>query len=314
MGKTLVIGSSGQIGTDLVEELRKRYGTQNIIASDIRKPESMDGPFVTLDATNKEALQAELANDEVDTVYLLAALLSATAEKNPQFAWDLNMGSLSHVLDFAREGNIKKIFFPSSIAVFGPTTPKNQTPQRTILEPSTVYGITKLAGERWAEYYFKRYGTDIRGIRYPGLISWKSLPGGGTTDYAVQIFYDALQGKTHECFLNQNTELPMLYMEDAVRGTIELMEAPSENIKIRSAYNLAGFSFTPAQIADAIKKHIPSFNISYNPDYRQAIADSWPNSIDDQEARKDWNWKPEYDLDAMVENMLSNLEKKLSKK
>lgn len=314
MGKILVIGSSGQIGTDLVEELRNRRGTENVIASDIRKPlDQKEGPFVNLDATDKSSLEKVIAEQDVDEVYLLAALLSATAEKNPQFAWDLNMGSLSHVLDIAREGALKKIFFPSSIAVFGPTTPKDNTPQRTVLEPSTVYGITKLAGERWAEYYYNRYKTDIRGIRYPGLISYKSLPGGGTTDYAVQIFYDALKGVTHECFLSEDMELPMLYMEDAVRGTIELMEAPSEQIKIRSAYNLAGFSFTPAQIAAEIQKHIPSFKIKYDPDYRQNIAASWPNSIDDSEARKDWNWNPAYDLSAMVEDMLSNLEKKLSK-
>ncbi|TXC85466.1 NAD-dependent epimerase/dehydratase family protein [Luteibaculum oceani] len=312
MGKTLIIGSSGQIGSDLVGELSALKGKDNVIASDIREPKNFDGTFVTLDATNKKDLERIIDEHDVSEVYLLAALLSATAEMNPQFAWDLNMGSLSHVLDLAREGKLKKIFFPSSIAVFGPTTPKDNTPQRTILEPSTVYGITKLAGERWAEYYFKRYGTDIRGIRYPGLISYKALPGGGTTDYAVQIFYDALQNKTHECFLNKDTELPMLYMSDAVRGTINLMEAPADQIKIRSAYNLAGFSFTPEQIAASIQKHIPNFKIAYQPDYRQAIADSWPNSIDDSEARKDWGWKPKYDLDAMVEDMLTNLEKKLA--
>lgn len=316
MGKTLIIGSSGQIGTDLVEELRRKKGNDNVIASDIREPQVPgNGPFLTLNATEKASVEKAIKDNDVEEVYLLAALLSATAEKNPQVAWDLNMGSLSHILDVAREeGPLRKIFFPSSIAVFGPTTPRDNTPQRTILEPSTVYGITKLAGERWAEYYYKRYGTDIRGIRYPGLISYKSLPGGGTTDYAVQIFYDALEGKTHECFLKEDMELPMLYMPDAVRGTIELMEAKPEDVKIRSAYNLAGFSFTPAQIAEEIKKHIPSFKIAYNPDYRQNIAASWPNSIDDSEAAKDWNWKPEYDLNGMVLDMLENLEKKLSKK
>ncbi len=313
MGKTLVVGSSGQIGTDLILELRRLKGEDQVIASDIRRPANPQGIFIELDAMSKMNLQSVIQKHDVDEVYLLAAMLSATAEQNPQMAWELNMTTQSHVFDLARDGFIKKIFFPSSIAVFGPTTPKDNTPQRTILEPSTVYGITKLAGERWSEYYFNRYGVDVRGIRYPGLISWKALPGGGTTDYAVQIFYDALEGKVHECFLEKDTQLPMLYMDDAVRGTIELMEAPKEKIKLRSAYNLAGFSFTPEEIAASIRKHIPNFQIQYAPDYRQDIANSWPNSIDDQEARKDWGWKPNFDLDAMVADMLSNLEQKLGK-
>jgi len=306
--KILVIGSSGQIGTDLIIELRERYGNDNVVASDIKEPAAeQTGPFELLNAMKKEEIEGVIRKHQITQVYLLAALLSATAEKVPQLGWDLNMNSLSHVLDFAKEGVIKKIFFPSSIAVFGPTTPAVNTPQRTILEPSTVYGITKLAGERWAEYFFNKYKVDIRSIRYPGLISYKAQPGGGTTDYAVQIYHDALASGHHTCFLDKGTTLPMMYMPDAIRATIELMEAPSDQLSIRSSYNVAGFSFAPEEIAASIQKSMPDFTISHEPDFRQQIAESWPQSIDDSVARADWGWKPEYDLDAMSVDMLTNL-------
>lgn len=306
--KILVIGSSGQIGTDLIIELRERYGNDNVVASDIKEPAAeQSGPFELLNAMKKEEIEGVIRKHQITQVYLLAALLSATAEKVPQLGWDLNMNSLSHVLDFAKEGVIKKIFFPSSIAVFGPTTPAVNTPQRTILEPSTVYGITKLAGERWAEYFFNKYKVDIRSIRYPGLISYKAQPGGGTTDYAVQIYHDALASGHHTCFLDKGTTLPMMYMPDAIRATIELMEAPSDQLSIRSSYNVAGFSFAPEEIAASIQKSMPDFTISHEPDFRQQIAESWPQSIDDSVARADWGWKPEYDLDAMSVDMLTNL-------
>jgi nucleoside-diphosphate-sugar epimerase len=239
----------------------------------------------------------------------MAALLSATAEKNPAFAWDLNMNSLFHVLNLAKAGKIKKIFWPSSIAVFGPTTPRDNTPQYTIMEPSTVYGISKQTGERWCEYYHNQYGVDVRSIRYPGLISWTTEPGGGTTDYAVDIYHKALENGTFECFLSEETKLPMMYMDDAIRATVEIMQANADDVKIRSSYNLSGISFTPAEIADEIKKHIPDFTISYKPDFRQKIADSWPASIDDSSARKDWGWKHEFEMDSMTKVMLENLKK-----
>jgi nucleoside-diphosphate-sugar epimerase len=244
---------------------------------------------------------------KITQVYLLAALLSATAEKNIELGWSLNMRSHSHVLDLAKDGLIKKIFWPSSIAVFGPTTPMENTPQYTVMEPNTVYGITKQAGERWNEYYFNKFGVDVRSIRYPGLIGWKAAPGGGTTDYAVDIFHQAIQHEKYESFLSENTELPMMYMPDAIRATIELMEAPAEQVKIRSSYNLAGVSFTPKQIAEEVKKHIPDFEMTYNTDFRQAIADSWPSSIDDSYAQKDWGWELKYGLEKMTSEMMINL-------
>jgi nucleoside-diphosphate-sugar epimerase len=314
MGKVLVIGSSGQIGTDLIDALREKKGVDNVIASDIREPQSKsEGPFLVLNAMDKEAVRKAILENDVKEVYLLAAMLSATAEQHPQKGWDLNMQSVSHLFDIAREEQnaLDKIFFPSSIAVFGPTTPADNTPQQTVLEPSTVYGISKLSGELWSKYYYNRYKIDVRSIRYPGLISYKALPGGGTTDYAVQIFHDAINGKTHECFLAPYTMLPMMYMPDAIRATLELMEVPAESLTIRTSYNISGVSFTPQQIFEAIQKHIPDFKINYNPDYRQEIANSWPNSIDDSVANKDWNWKREYDLDSMVEHMLVNLKKQL---
>ena len=308
--KVLIIGACGQIGTELTHQLRKLYGTENVIASDIRKLNNdvvNSGPFEVVNALDFNQIEHLVEIHQIDEVYLMAALLSATAEKNPAFAWDLNMNSLFHVLNLAKAGKIKKIFWPSSIAVFGPTTPRENTPQYTIMEPSTVYGISKQTGERWCEYYFNKFGVDVRSIRYPGLISYKSLPGGGTTDYAVDIFYKAKAQGNFTCFLKEDTALPMMFMDDAIRGTIELMQAPAEKIKIRSAYNLAGSSFTPAELATSIQKHLPDFQISYEPDFRQAIADSWPNSIDDSYAHTDWGWKAEFDTDAMVQVMLDNV-------
>ena len=311
MGKLLVIGAGGQIGTELVIKLRELKGENEVIAADLKDdcPKALgNGPYMKMDVLNRESIRAFIIDNQIEEVYLLAALLSATAEKNPKFAWELNMEGLFTILDLGKEGYLKKIFWPSSIAVFGPTTPQHNTPQRTVMEPSTVYGISKQAGERWCEYYFNNFDVDVRSIRYPGLISYTSLPGGGTTDYAVDIFYQAKAGKSFTCFLKENTGLPMMYMEDAIRGTIELMEAPRDEIKIRSAYNLSGCSFTPKEIAEEIKKHLPSFEIAYKPDFRQKIADSWPSSIDDTEARKDWGWKEKYDLAEMVKVMLENVD------
>jgi nucleoside-diphosphate-sugar epimerase len=311
MSKIIVIGSCGQIGTELVLALRALNGTQNVIAADLKEecpPILANGPYLKMDILDREAVRKYIIDEHVEEVYLLAALLSATAEKNPDFAWRLNMEGLFTILDLAKEGHVKKVFWPSSIAVFGPTTPADLTPQHTVMEPSTVYGISKQAGERWCEYYFNKFGVDVRSIRYPGLISYKSLPGGGTTDYAVDIFYKAKSQGSFTCFLKDDTALPMMFMDDAIRGTIELMQAPAEQIKIRSAYNLAGSSFTPAELATSIQKHLPDFTIDYAPDFRQAIADSWPNSIDDSYAQKDWGWKAEFDTDAMVKVMLENVQ------
>lgn len=310
MGKTIIIGACGQIGTELTLALRQKYGNGDVIAADLKEtcPEILkEGPYIQMDILDKEFVCETLKKQEITTVYLLAALLSATAEKNPAFAWKLNMEGLFTILDLAKEGVIKKVFWPSSIAVFGPTTPADNTPQHTVMEPSTVYGISKQAGERWCEYYFNKFGVDVRSIRYPGLISYKSLPGGGTTDYAVDIFYQAKKSGTFECFLKEDTALPMMFMDDAIHATLQLMEAPAEQINIRSAYNLAGISFTPAMLANEIQKHLPQFSISYAPDFRQAIADSWPNSIDDAHALKDWGWKHRFDLKAMVDVMLKNV-------
>ena len=310
--KILIIGACGQIGTELTQKLRAIYGVENVIASDIRKL-NIDvvnsGPFEVVNALDFNQIQHLVEIHKIDEVYLMAALLSATAEKNPAFAWDLNMNSLFHVLNLAKAGKIKKIFWPSSIAVFGPTTPRENTPQYTIMEPSTVYGISKQSGERWCEYYHNTYGVDVRSIRYPGLISWSSPPGGGTTDYAVDIFYKALSKKKYECFLSSETKMPMMYMDDAIAATIQIMQSPKEKIKIRSSYNLAAMSFTPTEIAAEIKKHIPEFTISYSPDFRQKIADSWPASIDDSSARKDWNWNHQFDIESTTKDMLEHLKK-----
>ena len=306
----LIIGACGQIGTELTLALRDKYGKDSVIASDIREGNSelmASGPFELLDATNYEAIEDVVMHYEIDEVYLMAAMLSATAEKFPMRAWNLNMNSLFNVLNLAKEKKISKIFWPSSIAVFGPNTPKINTEQNTIMEPSTVYGISKQSGERWCEYYFKKYGVDVRSVRYPGLISWKTLPGGGTTDYAVEIYHKALSDKKYNCFLKEDTVLPMMFMDDAIRATIDIMDAKPEHIKIRSSYNLAAMSFDPAEIANSIRKHIPEFEISYEPDFRQHIADSWPSSINDVDAQKDWGWKPEFDLDKTTKEMLKQL-------
>lgn len=309
--KILIIGACGQIGTELTQKLRMIYGTENVIASDIRKL-NVDvvnsGPFEVINALDFNQIEHLVEVHHITDIYLMAALLSATAEKNPAFAWDLNMNSLFHVLNLAKAKKIKKIFWPSSIAVFGPSTPKENTPQYTIMEPSTVYGISKQSGERWCEYYNHVFGVDVRSIRYPGLISWSSPPGGGTTDYAVDIFHKALSDKKYECFLSAETKMPMMYMEDAINATVKIMQADAESIKIRSSYNLAAISFTPTEIANEIKKHIPDFEITYQPDFRQKIADSWPASIDDEFARKDWGWKHEFDLSEMAAEMLRHLQ------
>ncbi|MCC6864767.1 MAG: NAD-dependent epimerase/dehydratase family protein [Ignavibacteria bacterium] len=315
MNKIIVIGASGQIGSDLTLELRNRYGNENVIASDIKNASDevmSSGQFEVLDVLDEKKVFDTIKKNNVDTVYLLAAMLSGSAEKNPKKAWELNMKSLILMLDLVKDSLVKKLFWPSSIAVFGPTTPKINTPQLTIMEPSTVYGISKLAGERWCEYYFKKYNADVRSIRYPGLISYKTEAGGGTTDYAVEIFYEAIKHKKYECFLTENTALPMMFMPDAIKATIDLVEADPKNIKIRSSYNLSAISFSPKQLAIGITKHIPNFNISYKPDFRQQIAETWPESINDECAQKDWGWKYTYDLPKMIEIMLREIGKKLS--
>ncbi|WP_435135322.1 NAD-dependent epimerase/dehydratase family protein [Formosa sp. A9] len=311
--KILIIGACGQIGSELTFKLRQMYGDENVIASDISYNNAEvvnSGLFEILDAQNFTALKVCIEKYNINTVYLMAAMLSATGEKFPLKAWDLNTQSLFHVLDLAKAGVIKKIFWPSSIAVFGPTTPKDQTPQYTIMEPSTVYGITKQVGERWCEYYFNKYNVDVRSIRYPGIISWKTLPGGGTTDYAVDIYHKALQDGHYDCFLSENTALPMMFMDDAIEATVNIMAADKEAIKIRSSYNLSAVSFTPKEIAASIQKYLPEFTISYTPDFRQDIADSWPKSINDTPARTDWNWDHKFSLDDITKEMLSQLQAK----
>ena len=311
-GKILVIGAAGQIGTELVLTLRESKGADNVIAADLKEPNEevlAGGKFIQLDILDESGLRSVIHDNSITEVYLLAALLSATAEKNPMFAWKLNMDGLFNILNIAKEGIIKKVFWPSSIAIFGPSSPKEKTPQTSIMEPTTVYGISKQAGERWCEYYFEQYGVDVRSIRYPGLISYKSLPGGGTTDYAVDIYYKAIEKSPFTCFLDENMKLPMMYMKDAIRATIELMETPIGNIKTRSSYNISGMSFSPKEIAQSIRNHISDFEINYSVDYRNKIAESWPDSIKDANAREDWNWEAQYDLDQMTKNMLENLSK-----
>ena len=311
--KILIIGAGGQIGSELTYKLRAIHGDANVIASDLNYNNLElvnSGTFEIIDAMDYASIKICCEKHNIDTIYLMAALLSATGEKYPMKAWDLNMQSLFHVLNLAKAKAIKKVFWPSSIAVFGPTTPTVNTPQYTVMEPTTVYGITKQVGERWCEYYHQKYDVDVRSLRYPGIISWKTLPGGGTTDYAVEIYHEALKNKNYECFLTENTALPMMYMDDAINATVNIMAAKSENIKIRSSYNLSGISFTPKEIAESIKKEIPEFEISYKPDFRQQIADSWPSSINDTEAREQWDWKHLFDLDAITKDMLSNLSKK----
>lgn len=308
--KVLIVGSCGQVGTELSESLRNIYGNFNVISSDLNKPQSDfwdQAPFETLNVLDKKNISEVFSKYKPTIIFHLAALLSATAEKNPKQGWELNMNGLFNVFDASLDFGVKRLFWPSSIAVFGPTTPKINTPQKCVIEPNTVYGITKFTGERYCEYYFNKYGLDIRSLRYPGLVGYKSDPGGGTTDYAVEIFHEALKNKKYSCFLKSDTNLPMLYMPDAVKATLDITHAASEKIKIRSSYNLSGFSFSPSILAQKIKNHIPDFEISYNPDQRQTIAESWPGSIDDFDARQDWGWQNNYDLDGMVKDMIENL-------
>ncbi len=309
----LILGACGQIGTELTYALRDKYGNGNVIASDIREGNENlmnSGPFEILDATDYDALEEVVAYYDIHEVYLMAAMLSATAEKFPMRAWNLNMNSLFNVLNLGKEKKIEKIFWPSSIAVFGLNTPKAETPQSTIMEPSTVYGISKQSGERWCDYYYHKFGVDVRSVRYPGLISWKTMPGGGTTDYAVEIYHRALAESKYTCFLTADTSLPMMFMDDAIRATLQIMDTDGEKVKIRSSYNLAAMSFTPSEIAESIKTQIPDFAISYDPDFRQAIANSWPSSIDDSRAQSDWGWKAEFDLEKTTNEMLGNLKRK----
>ncbi len=316
MEKILVIGCAGQIGSELTLELRKMYGDANVVATDIKpadKEITEGGPFEILDVLDTHRLFGTVSRNKITQIYHLAAILSGNAEKKPLASWHINMESLLNVLELSRELNLNKVFWPSSIAVFGPTTPRVDTPQFTVMEPNTVYGISKLAGERWLEYYFQKYGVDGRSLRYPGLISHKTEAGGGTTDYAVEIFYEAIRDKKYECFLGENTYLPMQFMDDAIKATIGVMEAPAENISVRSSYNVAGISFSPKELAKEIKKQIPEFEITYQTDFRQAIADSWPKSIDDSVARRDWGLKNTYDLNRMSDLMLKEVGKKFAK-
>lgn len=312
--KIMVIGACGQIGVELTLALREIYGKNYVIASDLKEETHLlkgTGPYIQMSVLEKEKIQAYIKKQKITQVYLLAAVLSATGEKKPMLAWDLNMRGLLNILEIAREEKLHKVYWPSSIAVFGPTSPKKNCPQQTIIQPVTVYGISKLAGECWCNYYFEKYGVDVRSLRYPGLISYKSEPGGGTTDYAVEIYYEALRQKQYTCFLSANTYLPMMYMPDAIRATIELMEAPANKINIHTSYNLAGISFSPREIAKEIKKQIPDFKMKYAPDYRQGIANSWPQSMDDSKAKKDWGWKHAYNLEKMTNDMLQNLSRKI---
>jgi len=315
--RILVIGACGQIGSELTYKLRQIYGNENVIASDINYGNLElvnSGIFEIVDVTDTSSLKVCVEKHHIDTVYLMAAMLSAIGEKYPMKAWNLNTNSLFNVLNLAKNKFIKRIFWPSSIAVFGPTTPKQNTPQFTITEPTTVYGITKQVGERWCEYYHDKYDVDVRSLRYPGIISWKTPPGGGTTDYAVEIYHKAITEKHYECFLSEDTELPMMFMSDAIKATVDIMASDEGDIKIRSSYNLSAISFTPKEIASSIKSYIKDFSISYNPDFRQSIADSWPRSIDDSRAREDWNWNHSYTLSDITDKMLLELDKKYNKK
>jgi nucleoside-diphosphate-sugar epimerase len=316
MKRLLVTGSTGQIGSELTLALRKKYGGDNVIAAGHqRKPSNAflnSGPFEIVDIGKKENLEEAVKKHDVDTIYHLAAVLSATGEQNPQFAWNLNMGSLYNVLEVAREQELMRVFWPSSIAVFGPSTPRVNTPQETVLVPTTMYGVTKVAGELLCNYYFAKFGVDVRGLRYPGIISSETPPGGGTTDYAVEIFYEATKKKRYTCFVREDTVLPMMYMPDCLKSTIDLMEADPAKVKRHDSYNLAGMSFSAGELAAEIKKHIPEFKCDYKPDFRQKIADSWPMSIDDSTARRDWGWKPAFDLAAMTKDMIDKLSKRFA--
>jgi nucleoside-diphosphate-sugar epimerase len=307
--RILVTGAGGQLGSELTQGLWQLHGNENVIATDIKKADGIlaSANFETLDVLNKEELSRIITKNHITQIYHLAAVLSASGEKNPTLAWHLNMDGLINVLDAAVKYKIEKVYWPSSIAAFGPTTPKIKTPQDTVMDPTTIYGITKQAGERWCEWYFKNFALDVRSLRYPGLIGYKTKPGGGTTDYAVDIFFKALTSKKFECFLKPDTYLPMMYMDDAVKATLDLMEAPVERITERGSYNISAMSFCPAEIAAEIKKHIPDFEITYNPDFRQTIADSWPRSINDSVARIDWGWEPQFDLTKMTSNILRHL-------
>lgn len=313
----LILGASGQIGSELTMKLREMYGNDHVVATDLKEPAKEvleSGPFEVLNAMNEPRLREIVEEYNITQVYHLVAMLSATAEKNPELGWDLNMTTLFHVLNLAKEKKINRVFWPSSIAAFGPNTPMQNTPQYSVMDPTTVYGISKLAGELWCQYYHQKFGVDVRSIRYPGLISWKTEPGGGTTDYAIDIFYEALKNGEYTCFLSKDSYLPMMYMDDAIRATLELMHAPSEKVKIRTSYNLGGISFSPAALAEAIKKHLPDFKIEYAPDFRDAIAASWPDSIDDTDAQNHWGWKQAFDLDGMTKAMLENISAKLDMK
>ncbi len=313
MKKILIVGANGQIGTDLVQKLRKINGEKAVIASDIVLPQNKDENFELLDATDYNAFEKLVQKNNIDEVYLMAAILSAKAETIPNKAWDINMKILFNALEIAKKGFYKKLFWPSSIAVFGPHTPRINTPQFTIMDPNTVYGISKLAGERWIEYYHTHFGVDVRSVRYPGIISWKTLPGGGTTDYAVEIFHEALKNGHYTSFLSPNTRLPMMYMPDAIDATIQIMNANADQLRIKHSYNIAGISFTPEELANEIKKHIPDFQIDYQPDFRQDIANSWPESINDDYAFKDWHWHHKFELESLVKDMLENLSPKYQK-
>ncbi len=313
-GTILILGACGQIGTELTQSLRKIHGEENVIASDIRYGNEAfvkEGPFEIIDATDRAKILEIIQKYNVSQIYLMAAMLSATAEKYPQKAWELNMNSLLITLELAKEKYIDTIYWPSSIAVFGPSSPKINTPQDTIMNPTTVYGMSKLAGEHWCNYYHNKYGVDVRSLRYPGIISWKTKPGGGTTDYAVDIYFKAIEESKYECFLSEKTMLPMMYMNDAIKATIDIMEANPNDIKIRTSYNLAAISFTPEEIANEIRKHIPNFEVNYKPDFRQEIANSWPQIIDDSKSREDWNWSHNHDLVSMTEDMLKNIQSKM---
>ncbi|WP_223653008.1 NAD-dependent epimerase/dehydratase family protein [Hymenobacter psoromatis] len=310
-GNVLVIGACGQLGLELTAALRQRYAPESVVAADVRPPQNpaalAGGPFELLDVLDQPRLEALVRQYRPVQIYHLAALLSATAEKDPGFAWKLNMDGLLNVLNLAVQYQVPQVYWPSSIAVFGPDTPREHTPQTTIMNPNTVYGISKLAGEQWCEWYHRHYGLDVRSLRYPGLIGYKSLPGGGTTDYAVDIYHQAVAAVDFECFLRPDTRLPMMYMPDALKATLDLMHAPAECIRVRTSYNLAAMSFSPEEIAASIQQEMPDFHVTYKPDGRQAIADSWPASIDDAAARQDWSWQPEYDLARMTHDMLAHL-------
>ncbi len=306
----LVTGANGQIGTVLTKALRNVFGENNVLTTDITNPETEEGPFEILDILNKDRMGQVIKEYQITQIYHLAAILSAKGESNPLLTWKINMDGFFNIMESAREFNLSKVFFPSSIAVFCKETPRQNTPQYTVLHPTTVYGISKSAGENWSQYYNQKYGVDVRSLRYPGIISYQSDPGGGTTDYAVEIFHEALKRRAYECFLKEDTRLPMIYMPDAIRATMMLMDAPASQISVRTSYNLSAMSFTPKELYNAILQHIPDFQISYKPDFRQTIAESWNESIDDSFARKDWAWKENFDIDAMTKDMILNLKKK----